>query len=297
MSKMNLFNKVKALFADEDSIDSGEVTNVEDVTVDVKTDDERILRVISKDIEVEAEIKEVTEEGIIDLENGTYKLVDGTELTVEDSKIKAIKEIEEDGTTETEEAPEDVSFKATKYSVDGFAVIKEIWTYELKVNEEDFKIGTQVTVTYTDYDGDEQTYNMYGGTYQLEDKRWIVLDENGIVILVKDAEGNVLESPEVGSNLEDGEHAPIESETELEDENKEDKEKENDEIDEEEFSKMVETLTENFTKLQNEYNELQKEFEAFKKSPSVTHTDVKDTLKFNETPTKLSKLKAQLGKY
>jgi len=104
MDKKNFINKVKELFSEVE-----ETTEMK--FVDVKTTEGMILRV--DDLTPEMKVQEVTEEGLIDVEDGEYVLEDGLTLVIMDSMIKEIVEApveeEKDEVTETESITEEMS--------------------------------------------------------------------------------------------------------------------------------------------------------------------------------------------
>lgn len=291
-NKFELFKRMKTLvFGAEDSaesLDAGDVTSVEDVTLDVKTEDGKILRIVSTEIEDGAEIKEVTEDGILDLADGTYVLEDKSEIIVKEGKIEShtLSEVED---VEDAETSENESFRAIRHYSSNFGMIKSIYVYEIETNEDTFEIGTKVTVTEIDYDGNEEVREVCDGWYALEDGRTIGVDENGIIVIIKDKDGDILEVAPVGENTNEGapisEDAPSSEEEEVED------------VSEEEFNKVVENMSNDYSKLKEDYSKLKEEFELFKKEASESHTNVADTLKFDEKAKQLSNIKAQLKRY
>lgn len=95
MDKKGILTKIKELFSNE----------VEKFEMDYKTQDGRILRVYGEGLEVGTEIKEITSEGEMDIEDGDYILEDGTTLTVVEGKIETVGE----AVGEVEEEMEDVT--------------------------------------------------------------------------------------------------------------------------------------------------------------------------------------------
>jgi len=85
MNKKTVLDKIKQLFTDTEE-------EVEVSFVDVKTDDGRILRL--DDIAVDQAVKEITEDGEVELEDGTYVLEDGNSLVVSGGIITEIVEAE-----------------------------------------------------------------------------------------------------------------------------------------------------------------------------------------------------------
>lgn len=267
--KKTIIDRVKMLFENV----SGETSTFDK---DVKTEDDRILRVSGDSVIVDATVQEVTEDGLIDLEDGTYKLAEEegkiltivvasgviTEVTEEDAP-------ESDTTADTEETTEELKktvFKAVaKFAYDSakFAIIKQISKWEMEVDQADFTIGTAVTMTYQCEGEEPVTYSAYAGTYELEDDRLITLDSEGIVILITDAAGTVIEAPTEGDNPGEGsttETTPA--------------------VDEEVMNKVLDA----FESLQNKYKTLSEEFESFKKAPSGKSLNLK--MDFNSDESK-----------
>lgn len=294
-NKFELFKRMKTLvFGAEDSaesLDAGDVTSVEDVTLDVKTEDGKILRIVSTEIEDGAEIKEVTEDGILELADGTYVLEDKSEIIVKEGKIESHTLSENEDVVEDVEDAEtsgNESFRAIRHYSSNFGMIKSIYVYEIGTNEDTFEIGTKVTVTEIDYDGNEEVREVCDGWYALEDGRTIGVDENGVIVIIKDKDGDILEVATVGENT--NEDAPISEDAPSSEEEVED-------VSEEEFNKVVENMSNDYSKLKEDYSKLKEEFELFKKEASENHTNVADTLKFDEKPKQLSNIKAQLKRY
>lgn len=271
--KKNILDRVKMLFETVST-----ETSTEDNFKDVKTEDDRILRVDGDTVAIDATIKEVTEDGVIDLEDGSYKLAeeDGKILTITVASGVITDVAEEDApesdTPEVTTGEDSENLKKTfkaiaKFAYDAtkFAIIKQIYKYEMTVDQDDFSIGTAVTMTY-EYEGETTTYAAYAGTYELEDGRMITLNDEGVVVLITDASGIVIEAPEVGDSTDgSGETAPADTTAS---------------VDEETMSKVLDA----FESLQEKYANLTKEFEAFKKAPSAKHTDLK--IDFNSEETK-----------
>lgn len=172
--KKSILDRITSLFADET------------VFVDVKTKDGRIFRVGSDPVAVDATVKEVTADGVVDIEDDSYTMEDGTVATIVEGVITELNPAVE---TETE----DVTTESMK-----FAVVKQISKWEMTVDQDKFEVGSQVTMT----DSEGNTYNAYSGTYELEDGRLITLDENGIILLIADPEGVVTDVVPVGQSID-----------------------------------------------------------------------------------------------
>jgi len=95
MDKKQVIDKIKKVLLGEQE----EV--VEEVFVDVKTEDGRIMRVA--DIAVDQPVKEITEDGEVDVEDATYVLEDGTSIVVVAGVITEIVEAEAEAEEEVEE--------------------------------------------------------------------------------------------------------------------------------------------------------------------------------------------------
>jgi hypothetical protein len=94
MNKKTVLEKIKQLFTDTEE-------EVEVSFVDVKTEDGRILRL--DDIAVDQAVKEITEDGEVEIEDGTYVLEDGNSLVVSGGIITEIIEAEAEAEEEVEE--------------------------------------------------------------------------------------------------------------------------------------------------------------------------------------------------
>lgn len=261
--KKNILKRLSALFADEE------------VYTDVKTEDGKILRVYSGSVAVDVAIEEVTEEGMLALEDAEYKLEDGSTLVVVAGMITEIKEGEkpEDTTTEDDVNTEDMSSKGQDMSkIKHFAIIKQISKWEMTVDNETFEVGSKVTMSYED-DGNLVTYSAYAGTYELEDGRTITLDNDGVVVLITDATGTVAETPEVGSTIDGETPAPA--------------------VDEATPTDVEETMAKieaKFASQEAKYKELEAKYNELAKSPGAVATKTKEDFKSEEK--KVSKPKS-----
>lgn len=237
--KKNLLDRVKSLFAEED------------VYTDVKTDDNRVLRVYSDVIAVDVRVEEVTSDGLMSLEDADYLLDDGRVLVVKDGMISEIKEAEP---TTTDVAPAEGMSAVLK-----FAVVKQISKWEMIVDNDTFEVGS--TVKMTCEDGEE--YTLYNGTYELEDGRLITLNKEGVIVLITDSEGTVLETPNVGETLipepivepSTTDVAPAEDAVSM--------------------SEVEEAMSVIVSKFEKTIKELEEKYEKLASSPSAQHTNVK----------------------
>lgn len=189
--------------------------------LDVKTSDDRILRIGSEELEVGSTVQEIAEDGtLVDVDNGSFLLDDEkTTITIEDGVISNIETTEEDlnqdDSTEdsNDESNEELpKFKiVNKYTIQGMAILKQSW--EIEIDQTEVKLGDALTIT-EDYEGQMNTYSLYSGTYELEDGRMITCNDEGIVILITDKDGNVLEAPAVGTDVDESQPEMSEDESE-----------------------------------------------------------------------------------
>jgi hypothetical protein len=107
MNFKSTLDKIRELIAAKDEVanqteETNEVVNESEFApVDVKTDDNRILRVT--DLATDGAVTEITEEGEVAVEDGTYVLEDGKSIVVEAGIIKEVIE----AAPASEEAPAD----------------------------------------------------------------------------------------------------------------------------------------------------------------------------------------------
>ena len=95
MDKKGILTKIKELFSNTEESFAG----------DYKTQDGRIIRCYGEGLDVGAEVKEITSEGEMDIEDGDYMLEDGITLTIASGKITSVGEM----TDEMEEVSVDDS--------------------------------------------------------------------------------------------------------------------------------------------------------------------------------------------
>jgi len=98
MDKKNIFTKIKELFN----------TSEEKFETDYKTQDGRIIRCYGEGLEVGEMVKEITEEGEVDIEDGNYVLEDGIVLNIKGSMIESIEETTDEMEEVTDTITEDV---------------------------------------------------------------------------------------------------------------------------------------------------------------------------------------------
>ncbi len=65
--------------------------------------------------------------------------------------------------------------------------VLEVNKWEITVDNEDFKIGDKITVSYEGSD----PFNLSDGEYELEDGRVIQVDSDGIIVLITNTDGTV----------------------------------------------------------------------------------------------------------
>jgi len=257
MDKKSILLKVKELFT----------SNEEKFEADYKTQDGRIIRCYGESLEVGEMVKEITEEGEMDIEDGNYVLEDGMVLVVKAGMIEKIEqEMEEvtDTITEDVEMGDDMKDKME----DGYK------------NEIDTKLvdGTEIRVLTKGEAisvGDMVLVKVGEGYKEAPEGRHEV--EGGLVVYT-DAEGNINE---------------IETkETEEEDEmgNMKDKEEMSELFNS--ITKLVDevkTLRTELVNVKTENQELKANFSKFSKEPSEEPTQ--HEIKFSGKMTKEDKIK------
>ena len=88
MDKKTIIDKVKSLFAEAPE----QVEETEVKYVDVKTEDNRILRM--DDIAVDVAVEEITEDGEVqEIEDGSYVLEDGNTLVIAGGVITELQKL------------------------------------------------------------------------------------------------------------------------------------------------------------------------------------------------------------
>lgn len=259
--KKSFISKLKELFESEKEVDE----TIESKFIDVKDNEGRLFRVDGDMIAVDAKVQEILEDGTLaDVEDKTYTLEDESTFTTVGSIITEMTEAPDAGSeSESEDSIEDPatevevnsSFKiVSKFTYDSekFAIIKEVYKYDIIVDQSEFKVGGVLTYT----NDEEEVSTLYSGTYEVEDGRMLTVNNEGLIILITDADGVVLESTEVGDNTDVV--APTDSADLSSDES-------------ETLSRVKESI-EQFNELKVKYSELESEFEKFKKESSVGHT-------------------------
>jgi len=262
--KKNILKKIKSLFAEEETY------------IEVKTEDGKILRVYSDVVAVDVAIEEVTEDGMVALEDADYKLEDGSTLVVAGGMITEIKEAEAKEETEIEtEDLTDKKFNVVKKHFE--SIVNQISKWEMTFDQDTFEIGTQVTMSY-EYDGNTEVYNAYSGTYELEDGRIITLSADGIVLLITDAQGTVLEAPKEGDNITGDATTTVTTPE--------------DEATDTEVEEAMSKLETKFSAMEKELKEWKDKYENLAKSPGAKPTNTK--IDFSKTDYSANKPKSKL---
>jgi uncharacterized Zn ribbon protein len=162
MDKKSIIKALKELFSGE--------TEVKLNFLDVKTGDGRILRVT--DVALEGIVKEVTEEGEIDVEDGTYVLEDGISLVVVGGIITEVLEPAQEDMESDKEGETKTKFQEVLKLKDGTEItIDNVVEGEMNLGDALILNGEPAPV----------------GEYVLEDGRILVVDEKGLLIELKPA--------------------------------------------------------------------------------------------------------------
>jgi hypothetical protein len=119
MDKKLILTKIKELFFNEENV-------VEETFADYKLMDGRIFRV--ENFEPGTEVKEVTEDGLVDVLDGDYVMEDKTILTVKDGKVDMVRKADE--IDEMEKPTEEVAVEmSVEEAVEEIAdVVEEVAT-------------------------------------------------------------------------------------------------------------------------------------------------------------------------
>jgi len=185
MDKKTVISKIKEFFSSEEEVQK---------FVDVKTLEGKILRVT--DMVEGAEIKEITEDGEVDVENGEYNLEDNLVLVIEDGKVSEIKEVEAEEIEEeaTEEVVEEM---ANVMRTDGVAIYYE---------------GTELVEGTALYLDEAMTEPAPDGPHELEGGLMVVIEDGKLASveeIVEEATEEVVEemetedTPKLTSQLKD----------------------------------------------------------------------------------------------
>jgi len=179
MDKKTVISKIKEFFSSEEEVQK---------FVDVKTLEGKILRVT--DMVEGAEVKEITEDGEVDVENGEYNLEDDLVLVIEDGKVSEIKEVEaeeveEEATEEVEEEMEtEVVEMANVMRTDGVAIYYE---------------GTELVEGTALYLDEAMTEPAPDGPHELEGGLMVVIEDGKLASveeIVEEATEEVVEEME-----------------------------------------------------------------------------------------------------
>jgi len=261
MSKKNFLKHVMDYFQDEKR------------PMSVKDSENKIYQIDSETMAENVAIQEILEDGsLVAVEDKTIILDDEkTTLVIEGGMIKEI-QVKEDEEEVVETPVEGVEMAETFSKIvaqftqnENFAIIKSVYTFDYDTENTSFKVGTKVSAKAEE---GQEAYSLSSGTYQLEDGRMITLDKDGIVVLVSDDKGNIIDSPVIGEPVTEVIEEIVE-ETEV-------KEVE-DEVSEEMENQAMESfnkLTDDFSKMKNEFDELKKKYTELSKKASTSHTQV-----------------------
>ena len=220
---------------------------------DVKGTDSRIFRVsgVAKD----ETIMEVTEAGVVPVDNGDVTLEDGTVITVADNVMTNVVEGEapDAGADVTEEMSKLKLFSKSERA--NFTIIKEISVWETEVNNTSFELGEKVTYTY-----EEVEYGVCDGQYELEDGTKIFIDSESVIVMRILPDGTV----EAPTSAEPSEEAAPADEQMKKEEN----------FDKQMFEN-IEKLISEFSSLKNENKELKEKVDKLGALPSDAPTSTK----------------------
>lgn len=245
MDKKGILTKIKELFTSES------------FEQDYKTQDGRIIRVMGG-LDVGTEVKELTEDGEVDIEDGNYVLEDGVVLMIHGGKITEITEITNDEEGEDEEAMGEMKDKEEEMGGD----------YKDKMADYNKEIDTKLK------DGTEVRILTKGEAVSVGDMVLVKVGEGykeapegkheleGGLVVYTDAEGNIneIETKETEEKDEEGMAEVFAAITSLVDE--------------------VKKLRGDIKKVKEENIELKNKFNKFAKEPSATPT--KHEVKFNK---------------
>lgn len=247
MDKKNILTKIKELFN----------TTEERFADDYKTQDGRILRVMGG-MDVGTEVKELTEDGEVDIEDGNYVLEDGVVLMIHGGKIAEVTEVANNEEGEDEEAMGEMKDKEEEMGGD----------YKDKMADYNKEIDTKLK------DGTEVRILTKGEAVSVGDMVLVKVGEGykeapegkheleGGLVVYTDAQGNIneIETKETEQKDEEGMAEVFAAITSLVDE--------------------VKKLRGELTDLKKENEELKNKFSKFSKEPSTEPT--KHEIKFNK---------------
>jgi chromosome segregation ATPase len=111
MNKKEVLGKIRELFTskEEEVAVATEEVVVENQYLDMKSKEGKILRV--DELLVGSSIKEVTEDGLVDVEDGEYELEEDVKIVVEGGVIKDVEEMETEEEEEVEATEEEETFE------------------------------------------------------------------------------------------------------------------------------------------------------------------------------------------
>lgn len=164
---MSLINKIKALFSEN------EEGNTEQTFIDAKTVDGKIMRV--DELQPEQKVQEVTEDGLVDVEAGTYELEGGIEVVVgEGSIVSEVREVEV--TEETEETEEFETVEETEETVEevftDLALKDGPIAHVIAAKSGEINVNDKLML-----DGVEASPNQY----ETADGKMLLVGENGVI--------------------------------------------------------------------------------------------------------------------
>lgn len=165
MDKKSILLKVKELFTSTEEKFEG---------TDYKTQDGRILRVMGG-MDVGTEVKEITQDGEVDIEDGNYVLEDGNVLMIHGGKITEVTEVQDTEEGPDEEAMGDMTDKEEEPMKENMTETSLMDGTKVKV-EGDLMVGSKVMI-----EKDGEWIQAPEGQHNLEDGRVIYVDGNGLI--------------------------------------------------------------------------------------------------------------------
>lgn len=250
MTKKNILGKIKELF------------QIEYFQADYQTTDGRIIRCYGEGLEVGSKIKEITEDGEVDLQDGDIELKDGLVITLVNG---AITEIEEATSMEDEQTDEEMTDKKDDMEYQDKEKMADLETTLLNGTKVKVIGGELVVGAKVEAEIDGKFIPAPEGQHDLSDGRVIFVDKDGLI--------NKIETP---TTEKLGEH-------------KEDEKTEMDEV-----YGMVEKVVEEMKKLKLEINKMKKQnteltsnFQKFAKEPQAEPTKHEPKFKITDREEKL----------
>lgn len=161
MDKKGILTKIKELFSNTEEVFAG----------DYKTQDGRIIRCYGEGLDVGAEVKEITAEGEMDIEDGDYILEDGVTLTVASGKITSVGEMVGD----VEEEMGDILPEEEK------DMMKDLETELMDGTKVRVLGGELVVGAKVEAEIDGKYVNAPEGQHNLADGRVIYVDADGLI--------------------------------------------------------------------------------------------------------------------